>query len=691
MTAGADFLLEVGTEELPPTALRGLRDALVDGLVAELGELRLAHGDVQGFASPRRLAVLVRSLAFRQPDIEVEAKGPPVSVAFDDDGNPRPPALAFAKKCGVAVESLGRLKTPKGEWLVHSRVEEGRSAQALLGSAVQNALARVPVPKPMRWADGDAEFVRPVHWVVMLHGKDTVEGALFGVPAGNATRGHRFHAPEAIPLDEPGDYSERLEKRGYVLADLDRRLELVRNEVIEKASRRGGRPVGDGALFDEVAALVEWPVAIVGEFDGRFLDLPREVVVATLTNHQRYFPVEDGQGALMPCFVTAANIESLEPERVRQGNERVIRPRLSDAAFFWDMDRRQPLGERIPALDRVVYQKGLGTIGDKSRRIARLAGDCAEMLGADRAAAERAGLLSKCDLVTGMVGEFPELQGTMGGYYAETSGEPVEIATAIAEHYRPRFAGDDIATCDTARVVSIADKLDTLGGVFCLGKKPSGSRDPFALRRNALGIVRTIVEGELDLSLTDLIAKSLQSQPLAGEPEVAGEIYDFLVDRLRPYAGDRFGIEAEVFEAVRHRRPDSLLDFVERLRAVRAFMELDEAASLAAANKRIGNILRQSAFSGGSVDEKRLVEAAERELASGVEEATEAIGPLIEERNYGEALTRLAKLRPAVDRFFDDVMVMAEEETLRNNRLGLLNSLRGLFLQVADISRLAIK
>jgi len=691
MSAHADFLVELGTEELPPTALRGLRDAFAEGLAAEFEELRLEHGDIEAFASPRRLAVRIRALARRQPDRDVEAKGPPVSVAFDDDGSPKPPALAFAKKCGVAVEDLGRLETDKGSWLVHSSREEGSAAAALLGPAVEAALRRLPVPKPMRWGAGAAEFVRPVHWLVMLHGDDVVEASMLGVRAGNVTRGHRFHAPAPISLSGPEDYLDRLETEGYVIADLDRRLEQVRAQVEACASERGGRPVAGESLFDEVAALVEWPVPVLGEFDPKFLALPREVVVATFTNHQRYFPIENADGELMPAFVTAANIDSKEPGRVREGNERVILPRLADAAFFWETDQKLPLAERLETLDRVVYQKGLGTIGDKSRRVADLAVACASALGTEPSSAERAGLLAKCDLVTGMVGEFPELQGTMGGYYARASGESEDVSLAVSEHYRPRFAGDDIASGDAGRCVAIADKLDTLCGIFCLGKKPSGNRDPFALRRSALGIVRTIVEAPLEIDLPAIISTAVAAQPVTPKEPVGEDIYDFLVERLRAYAADRLSVTSEIFEAVRDRRPGSLADFVERLLAVQAFVELDEAASLAAANKRIGNILRQAKFQRGSPDAGLLSEAAEKRLADEIARASGEVEPLIDARDYRTALEVLAGLRSTVDGFFDDVMVMADDESVRDNRLALLASLRNLFLRVADISRLAIR
>jgi glycyl-tRNA synthetase beta chain len=450
--------------------------------------------------------------------------------------------------------------------------------------------------------------------------------------------------------------------------------------------------VGDAALFEEVAALVEWPVAVLGSFDADFLALPREVVIATLTAHQRYFPVEDRSGALLPRFITVANIESREPERVREGNERVILPRLADAAFFWDTDRRIPLQDRLPALEKVVYQQGLGSTADRSRRVSRLAGMIAGRIGADVALAERAGLLAKCDLLTGMVGEFPELQGTMGRYYAEAGGEEPELAAAIEEQYWPRFAGDRIPLSAAGRCLAVADKLDSLCGIFAIGKKPSGNRDPFGLRRSALGIVRVCVEAPLDIDIAELVAEAIKLQPADGDADVEEGVYEFIVERLRAYVMDGLGVSAEMFEAVRVRRPLSLVDFVDRLQAVRSFVDLESATSLAAANKRIGNILRQAEFDGDQeLREDLLADPAELDLFTEIRSAEKDVGPMVRARSYGETLTRLAALRSPVDRFFDDVMVMVDDEELRLNRLALLSRLRNLFLDVADISRLAIK
>ena len=690
----ADLLVEIGTEELPPKALRGLMDAFTANVTREIDEARLGRGDVHGYASPRRLAVIVESLAPGQQDRRLSQKGPPVSVAFDDAGQPLPPATAFAKKCGVDVGDLGRVETDKGVWLVAETVEKGRTTAQLLPALIEKALADLPIPRRMRWGDGDAEFVRPVHWIVLLHDGSVIDGSVMGLPCGNTTMGHRFHSDAPITITQPSAYLETLEKQGRVIADFEVRRALVRDGVDRLAREANGTIVGDDALFDEVAALVEWPVPLLGRFDPAFLELPREVVVSTLTGHQRYFPVADDKDTLLPCFVTVANIESREPDKVRDGNERVIRPRLADAAFFWDTDRRKALSTRREALRDVVYQRGLGSLYDKSARTAAIAAWIADALDLDGTAVERAAELCKCDLLTGMVGEFPDLQGTMGRYYAISDGEQDAVATAIGEHYRPRFAGDTLPSSDAGRILAMADKLDTLAGIFTIGKKPSGNRDPFGLRRAALGIIRLSIECALDLDLKALIEKAIELQP-AGKEEPAAlveSLYGFITDRLRRYFLDRdAGLATETFDAVLARQPASLVDFERRLQAVQAFLELDEAQALASANKRIANILRQAEVTETSeISAKRFEEDAERALHDALVAAGTAVRPLLEQRDYTRALQELAALRDPVDRFFDDVMVMADDAAVRNNRLALLDALRALFLDVADISRLSI-
>ena len=687
----ADLVVEIGTEELPPKSLPQLMAAFAETLAAELTEHRLAFDSVESFAAPRRLAVIVRRLAVAQPDRDVESKGPPVRIAFDADGNATAAAMAFAKKCGVDVSALGRSDDAKGERLSYRSAEVGVAASHLLPFAVENALQKLPVARPMRWGSSAVEFVRPIHWIMLLHGSSPVPGKVLGVEAGAVSFGHRFMAPGPVALDAAEDYPESLERIGKVVADFSLRRKRVDAGIDAAAASVGGSAIKSDGLLDEVTALVEWPVALAGRFDDAFLSLPREVIVATLTGHQRYFPVESASGELKPAFVTVANLESLDPDKVRDGNERVIQPRLADAAFFWNADRKQSLADRRSALERVVYQQGLGSLADRSGRIAELGERIAEVCEADSSSVRRAAELSKTDLLTGMVGEFPELQGTMGRYYATADGEKAAVAAAIEEQYRPRFAGDEIPQSRTGQVLALADKLDAIGGAFALGKKPSGNRDPFGLRRSALGSVRILVEGALDVDLVELIKRAVELQPVDAPADVDQEIHAFLIERMRSSVLGQDGVSAEMFEAVRERKPKSLLDFDRRLRAVAAFVDLDAAASLAAANKRIVNILRKADHdSANEPDPEKLTESAETDLFVALKDARETIGPMLAGRKYRECLAELAALRDPVDRFFDEVMVMADDAAVRRNRLNLLASLREQFLNVADISRLAI-
>ncbi len=691
MSEHADLLVEIGTEELPPKALRPLSDAFAAGLAEALAGARLAHGELRAFATPRRLAVTVSGLATRQPDREAEQKGPPVKVAFGKDGKPTRAALAFAEKCGVAVDALARERTDKGEWLVHRSTEAGLPATGVLPGCVEQALAGLPIPRRMRWGAGSEEFVRPVHWLVFLLGGDVVDCKLFGIAAGRESRGHRFMGSARIELSGAAGYERQLYDEGRVVADLDARRERIVSAVAEAAAEAGGTPVGDTNLYDEVAALTEWPVALTGRFDAAYLELPREVIVATLTGHQRYFPITGEDGALLPAFVTVANIDSPEPGLVRDGNERVIRPRLADAAFFWNTDREQTMAARSEALDAVVYQRGLGTLADRSRRIALLAARIAAASGADPLVCERAALLAKCDLLTGMVGEFPELQGTMGAYYARADGEPQAVAEAIGEQYLPRFAGDALPASAPGRALALADKLDALCGAFASGRKPSGNRDPFGLRRAALGCVRIVVEHGLELDLPALLRAGLELQPADAAPGAADELYDFIVDRQRGWYLDAGRYGAEMFDAVRCRGLVSLADIDARLAALAGFVEHEDAEALASANKRIANILRQAAHEDERDPDPGLFEHdAERALFEAMRETGDRLAANTEARRYADALADLARLRGPVDRFFDDVMVMADDDAVRVNRLRLLAALRAQFLRIADISRLAI-
>jgi len=722
-----DFLLEIGTEELPPKALPALQQALVAGLAAGLDKAGLAHGELVGFATPRRLAVWVKRLAAQQPEQHLKRRGPPVNAAFNASGEPTRAALAFAESCGTRVEALQRLDEGKGTFLFFLGTRAGERAVALLPGLVQAALDALPIPRRMHWGAGSAMFVRPVHWVVMLYGKEVVAATLLDTPAGQLTRGHRFHAPRPIRIASPGSYERTLRERGHVLADFAARRERIRTEVAAAAANVHGRALITEALLQEVTALVEWPVALTGRFEERFLSLPREVLTSTLEDHQRYFPVEDAQGRLLPAFIAVSNIESRDPATVRAGNERVVRPRLADAAFFWEQDRRQPLAARRAALDAVTFQAKLGSLGDKTRRVSALAGEIAVAAGGSREHAQRAAELCKCDLLTAMVGEFPELQGIMGTYYAQADGEPHEVATAIREHYLPRAAGDQLPATGAGLAVAIADKLDTLAGIFAIGEKPTGTKDPFGLRRAALGVQRILIEKALDLDLRRYIDQALAAvradierirataattaQPVQAAPgqtqasaaaaaadSTASEIYDFLMERLRAYYLDRAGapplpgqaaVTTEMFDAVLAARPGSPLDFDARLKALSTFLELPESASLTAANKRIANILRKANMTPpAEVDVLRLRESAEVRLFDSMRALRDAVATATAQHEYAGALGRLAQLRPAVDAFFDQVMVMDENPQLRANRLSLLAQLQGLFAGVADLSRL---
>ncbi len=705
-----DFLLEIGTEELPPRALLNLSQALSAGLAAGLDKAQLAHGELVGYATPRRLAVWVKRLAARQPEQNLRRKGPPVAAAFDAAGAPTRAALAFAQGCGVHVEALTRHEEGKGTFLFFEGTKPGEPAVALLPGIVQAALDGLPIPRRMHWGAGAAMFVRPVHWTVMLFGAEVVPATLLETTTGHFTHGHRFHAPKPLRIASPGSYERTLRERGRVLADFAMRREKIRGEVTAAANTLGGRALISAGLLDEVTALTEWPVAITGAFEARFLALPREVLISTLEDHQRYFPVEDAQRQLLPAFITVANIESRDPAKVRAGNERVVRPRLADAAFFWEQDRRQPLAARRAGLDAVTFQARLGTLGDKTRRIAALATQLAQATGGAQEEAQRAAELCKCDLLSAMVGEFPELQGIMGSYYAQADGESAEVAGALREHYLPRGAGDELPASRTGIAVAIADKLDTLAGIFAIGEKPSGTKDPFGLRRAALGVQRILIEKRLDVDLKQLIGSALAAvradierlrAPAAAakapaDPEsVAAEIYDFLMERLRVYYLERapapgsVAVSTEMFDAVRASRPASPLDFDARLAALAAFLEMPEAASLTAANKRIANILRKAgAAVPAEVEVLHLKEDAEVRLYDAMRALRAAVDEATAQRQYTAALGRLAQLRPAVDAFFDAVMVMDEDPQLRANRLGLLSQLQSLFAGVADLSRL---
>jgi len=688
MAEARDLLVEIGTEELPPKALKELSEAFIEGIRAGLEKAGLQFSSVTPFATPRRLAAIVTDLSSAQPDKTVERRGPALAAAYGADGAPTQAARGFAGSCGVTVEKLQRLETPKGTWLAFRSVQPGRATSELVPEVVDNALAGLPIPKRMRWNSLKVEFVRPVHWVVMLYGDAVIDAEVLGVRAGRASRGHRFHHPAPIPISEPSQYAALLESQGHVVAAFDRRAQMIREQVETLATEVGGRAAIDPGLLQEVTSLVEWPVAVAGSFEERFLEVPSEALVATMKGNQKYFHLVDQEGALLPHFIAIANIQSRDPQAVRAGNERVIRPRLADASFFWNQDRAHSLASRVEQLAGVVFQHKLGTLLDKSRRVASLAQAIAHELGEDAQLAGRAAELAKCDLLTEMVGEFPELQGIMGRYYAAHDGEPEAVAAALDEQYMPRHAGDALPATPNGQILAVAERLDTLVGIFGIGQSPTGDKDPFALRRAALGVLRILIERSLDLDLMELLLRAARGYDLFDPEAVADQVFDFAMERLRAYYLDT-GVTPDTFEAVLARRPTRPLDFDQRVRAVTAFRALPEAASLSAANKRIHNILRKTDGPVPStLDPALLGESAEKTLAAEVDAIRGAVEPLLTQGHYTAALTELARLRPSVDLFFDEVMVMSDDEALRNNRLALLNGLRELFLRTADISRL---
>ncbi len=689
MAEQKDLLIELGTEELPPKALPTLSAAFTRGVVEGLKEKGLSFGEVHSFASPRRLGVLVSSLDTHQADKEVARRGPALQAAFDDDGRPTKAAEGFARSCGVSVDDLERVETEKGAWLYFRSVQQGQATSALVPEIVESSLAALPIPKRMRWGAGEEQFVRPVHWLVLLFGDEVIPATILGAEAGRETRGHRFHHPDAVDIAVPSDYAGLLEGQGYVVADFARRREMIREQVEKTAAELGGKALIDDALLDEVTALVEWPVALAGGFEEKFLEVPHETLITTMQDNQKYFAVFDENGRLLPHFITIANIESRNPAVVIEGNERVIRPRFADAVFFWEQDQKQKLADRIESLKSILFQQKLGTLYDKSQRVRALAAHIAAAIGADVAKAERAAELAKCDLMTDMVGEFPKLQGIAGRYYAEIDGEDPEVAAALDEQYMPRHAGDALPVTSTGKVLALADKIDTLVGIFGIGQKPTGAKDPFALRRAALGVLRIIIEGELPLDLRDLYEKAAA---LLGDriddADAVESCLDYTLERLKAYYQEQ-GVEVDVIDAVLAQKPTAPLDFDRRVRAVSAFRKLEQAESLAAANKRIGNILKKVEQPlPEEVDEALLVEPAEQALHAQLRELRGEVTALFEAGDYEPALMKLAGLREAVDRFFDDVMVMTEDVALQRNRLALLNQLRGLFLRVADLSRL---
>ncbi len=684
-----NFLAEIGTEELPPKALKKLATAFAENVEAELNQAGLSFDKVEWFAAPRRLAVKVLGLATAQPSKEVEKRGPAVSAAFDAEGKPTKAAEGWAKGCGITVEQAERIATDKGEWLVHRAVIEGQPTKNLLVGIISQALAKLPIPKTMRWGDKTEQFVRPVHTVTLLLGDELIEGEILGVASGTTVRGHRFLGEREFQISHADQYPALLKEKGSVVADFNERKALILAKAQEKATALGGVADIEEDLLDEVTSLVEYPNVLAAKFEERFLAVPAEALVYTMKGDQKYFPIYDKDGKLLPHFIFVSNINPEDPSKIIEGNEKVVRPRLTDAEFFFKTDLKQRLEDQLPRLETVLFQQQLGTLRDKTARIEQLAGEIAKQIGADETKAKRAGLLSKCDLMTNMVFEFTDTQGVMGMHYARHDGEDEEVAVALNEQYMPRFAGDELPKSLVASSVALADKFDTLTGIFGIGQQPKGSADPFALRRAALGALRIIVEKNLPLDLSDLVATSAK---LFGDKltntNVVEEVVDFMLGRFRAWYQDE-GIAVDVIQAVLARRPTRPADFDARVRAVSHFRTLDSAEALAAANKRVSNILAKvEGEISSEIDRTLLVEAEEKALAEQVIALQAELAPLFEKGEYQTALDRLAGLREVVDNFFDKVMVNAEDPKLRQNRQAILNNLRNLFLQVADISLL---
>ena len=681
-----NFLVEIGTEELPPKALKTLATSFADNVEAELNQAGLSFDKIEWFAAPRRLAVKVLNLATQQPSKEIEKRGPAVSAAFDAEGKPTKAAEGWARGCGITVDQAERIATDKGEWLVHRAKIEGQPTKNLLNYIVANALAKLPIPKPMRWADKTVQFIRPVHTVTMLLGDELIEGEILGVASARTIRGHRFLGEKEFEIQHADQYPQLLHEKGSVIADFNERKAEILAKSQAKATALGGVADIEESLLEEVTSLVEYPNVLAAKFEERFLAVPAEALVYTMKGDQKYFPIYDKDGKLLPHFIFVSNINPEDPTAIIEGNEKVVRPRLTDAEFFFKTDLKQKLVDRLPRLETVLFQQQLGTLKDKTDRIEQLAGEIAKQIGADEAKAKRAGLLSKCDLMTNMVFEFTDTQGVMGMHYARHDGEDEEVAVALNEQYMPRFAGDELPKSLVASAVALADKFDTLTGIFGIGQAPKGSADPFALRRAALGALRIIVEKNLPLDLEDLVTKSaaLFGDKLTNQNVVA-DVVDFMLGRFRAWYQDE-GIAVDVIQAVLARRPTRPADFDARVRAVSHFRTLDSAEALAAANKRVSNILAKADAAIGEINLTACVEPAEKALAEAVLALRTEVQPLIAKGDYTAVLDKLANLRAPVDSFFDNVMVNAEDPALRQNRLAILNTLQDLFLQVADIS-----
>ncbi|GIU46389.1 glycine--tRNA ligase beta subunit [Shewanella sairae] len=684
-----NLLIEVGTEELPPKSLRKLAESFLANFTEELNKAELNFESAVWHAAPRRLAICVNQLALAQADKVVEKRGPAVAQAFDADGNPTKAAMGWARGNGITVEQAERLKTDKGEWLLHQARVVGVETKSLIADMAQRSLDKLPIPKPMRWGSNTTQFIRPVHTVTMLLGSEVVDGELLGIKSNRIIRGHRFMGESSFELDHADNYLVALKEKGMVLADYEARKAIIKTDAEAAATKIGGVADLEDDLLEEVTSLVEWPVVLTASFEEKFLDVPAEALVYTMKGDQKYFPVFDNAGQLLPNFIFVTNIESKDPQQIISGNEKVVRPRLADAEFFFETDKKATLEARLASLETVVFQKQLGTIKQRVERISAMAGYIATSIDANSEEAARAGLLSKSDLMTNMVMEFTDLQGTMGMHYARLNGETEAVAVALSEQYKPKFSGDTVPIAPISICVALAEKLDTLVGIFGIGQAPKGAADPFALRRAAIGVLRICLENNLPLDLVDLIAKA---QALHGEnltnTDVAEQVLEFFMARFRAWYQDQ-GVSVDVILAVLARRPTAPADFESRIKAVAHFRTLEQASALAAANKRVSNILAKvEGELPAAIDDKLLVESAEKALAEKLAELQPQLAPLFAAANYQEALALLASLRESVDTFFEDVMVMADDEALKNNRLALLSSLREQFLHAADISLL---
>ncbi len=686
MTHSQDFLVEIGTEELPPKSLVNLATFFANGIESGFNAANLPFEEIQFFATPRRIAVLVKKAAKKQMERLTEKIGPNVDLAYDQEGKPTSAAIGFAKSCGITPDSLKTVETPKGKCLYYQTQVSGKSIFEVAPTVIRKALNQLPIPKPMLWGNHSTAFLRPVHSLVVMYGAEVIPFRYFDLDADNQSFGHRFHSPSTITIQCSSDYAATLEKN-FVIADYQKRKTCILDQI-QKLTLSKGSALVDDSLLEEVTSIVEWPNALMGSFDKRFLAVPQEALISSMKTHQKCFPLIDEEGNLLPYFITIANINSKDPQTVIVGNERVMRARLADAEFFYQTDLKQGIEKQLTQLKTVIFQHKLGTVYDKSLRIAKLAVTLAEKIEIDPQKAHRAGLLCKADLTSEMVGEFPELQGIMGYYYALEDNISHDVATAIKEHYLPRFSGDRIPTEKLASLIAIADKLDTLVGIFGINQAPTGEKDPFGLRRAALAINRILIERNLSFDLGELIELAVNNYPPLENPATVTETLSFMMERLRAGYVEK-GMDTTIFNSVFSRYPTSPLDFNQRIQAVNFFQTLPEAKALSAANKRVSNILRQANFlSGRGLNPELFEHEAEKELATLIEQQTIKITEFCIKHQYQEALILLSTLKAPIDKFFDQVMVLTDDEKQRNNRLVLLHLLQNLFLQIADISLL---